>query len=324
MDGHISISYIIPFYRLERKLLERSVESIANTESGIDWEIIIVDDGTPLSQAEKWIQDFHDSRIKYIYQPNGGPGVARNTGIKAATKNYIQFVDADDYLLGNPYRSCLEILSQELPDILIFDFKKTKKDNISLPAVQTPSFKIYQNGCRYLTSVNLFGTVWSFIFKKDLLSDNLEFFPGIYHEDEDFVLRLFLDAGKIVQTDIVAYAYFQREKSIINNPETAHVKKRFADLLIVLQRMNDWRDRLDGDQRKAVTRRFDQVGLGAVYQVLRDAPDLKTVDAELDRLAELGCWPLPKRQYTRRYTIFRMLTDKRWKTRITRILLKRR
>lgn len=324
MDGHISISYIIPFYRLERKLLERAIHSIINTNTSPDWEAIVVDDGTPDSNACQWIEAIGDKRIKYIYRTNGGLSAARNTGIQAASKEYLQFVDADDYLLSPAYSACLQILNRNKPDILTFKFRKTKKEEPERQFSRQPHYTSYSSGCGFLMEKNLYGSACSYIFKKKLLADDLLFFPGIYHEDEDFTPRLFLRAGKIVQTDIVAYAYFQREKSIINNPETAHVKKRFADLLIVLQRMKDWRDRLDGDQRKAVTRRFDQVALVAVYQVLRDAPDLKTVDAELDRLAELGCWPLPKRQYTRRYALFRLLTDKRWKTRITRILLKRR
>ena len=42
-----SISFILPYYRLGRKLLDRAVDSILNARLACDYEIIVVDDGTP-------------------------------------------------------------------------------------------------------------------------------------------------------------------------------------------------------------------------------------------------------------------------------------
>ena len=48
-----SISFILPYYRLGRKLLDRAVDSILNARLACDYEIIVVDDGTPDSEASQ-------------------------------------------------------------------------------------------------------------------------------------------------------------------------------------------------------------------------------------------------------------------------------
>ena len=62
-------------------------------------EIICVNDGTPDNSVEivKKYQE-RDSRIKLINKENGGLSSARNAGIKAATGEYILFLDSDDTL----------------------------------------------------------------------------------------------------------------------------------------------------------------------------------------------------------------------------------
>lgn len=65
-----SISFILPYYRLGRKLLNRAVDSILNARLACDYEIIVVDDGTPDSEASQWL-DGKSSRLRYVWQENG-------------------------------------------------------------------------------------------------------------------------------------------------------------------------------------------------------------------------------------------------------------
>jgi teichuronic acid biosynthesis glycosyltransferase TuaG len=61
------------------------------------WELVIVDDGLTNDSASI-INNFTDTRIRYIYQPNRGQSAASNVGFANAKGDYIKFLDADDLL----------------------------------------------------------------------------------------------------------------------------------------------------------------------------------------------------------------------------------
>lgn len=102
------ISVIIPCYKVER-LLERCVESVLKQTFNA-FELILVDDGSPDQTgviADKMA--LRDVRIKIIHQKNGGVMAARHAGAKAASGDWVCFVDSDDALpndaLQNLYAS---------------------------------------------------------------------------------------------------------------------------------------------------------------------------------------------------------------------------
>ena len=92
-----SLSIVVPVYNTE-KYLRRCMDSIMN-QTLKDIEIIIVDDGSKEECAVLCDEiSKTDSRIKVVHKENGGLGFARNSGIEAATGEYIGFVDSDDYI----------------------------------------------------------------------------------------------------------------------------------------------------------------------------------------------------------------------------------
>ena len=91
------VSVIIPVYNTE-KYLEKCLDSVCN-QTLSDIEIICVDDcstDNSLNILKEYAQK--DNRIKLIeFKENKGAAAARNEGIKAATGEYIGFIDSDDY-----------------------------------------------------------------------------------------------------------------------------------------------------------------------------------------------------------------------------------
>ena len=95
MEEPINISVVIPLYNKE-KVIARTVESVLN-QTMPNFELIIVNDGSKdnsLSVAQQLA--LLDNRILIINKPNGGVSSARNTGIKAASGEYIALLDGDD------------------------------------------------------------------------------------------------------------------------------------------------------------------------------------------------------------------------------------
>ena len=96
----MSITFIIPYYKLEKYLLMRCINSIRPLGNDFDWEIRIIDDGTPKSNASTWIKNINDKRIHYTYIEHQGLGGARNKGIEEATKEYIQMARVASTFVG--------------------------------------------------------------------------------------------------------------------------------------------------------------------------------------------------------------------------------
>ena len=103
------ISVIIPVYKVEAYIAE-CLESVLS-QSHRNIEVLCVDDcggDGSLAIAERYAEQ--DSRVKVIrHECNRGVGPARNTGMDAASGEYIFFIDPDDIMVED----CLKNLLQE-------------------------------------------------------------------------------------------------------------------------------------------------------------------------------------------------------------------
>lgn len=86
------ISCIVPVYNGERYLREALDSILSQTYRLL--EIIVVDDGS--TDGTQAVVKGYGDQVKYIWQPNSGPAVARNRGMRAGTGDFVAFLDADD------------------------------------------------------------------------------------------------------------------------------------------------------------------------------------------------------------------------------------
>ena len=94
-----AVSVIIPCYG-QAEFLEEAVASVI-AQTWTDWEIVIVDDGSPddtAQTAQELAAQHPHHRIRLLSQPNQGVSVARNNGIATSTGRYILPLDADDMI----------------------------------------------------------------------------------------------------------------------------------------------------------------------------------------------------------------------------------
>ena len=106
----MKLSIVVPIYKVE-PYLRKCVDSLLNQDLPTeDYEIILVDDGSPDCCGE--ICDEYASKygnIRVIHRENGGLSAARNSGIEIAQGKYIQFVDSDDYLEPNVLKTLVVV-----------------------------------------------------------------------------------------------------------------------------------------------------------------------------------------------------------------------
>lgn len=87
-------SFIIPVYNRPQEIKEL-LESFVNMKTYIDYEILIIEDGST-ENAEVIVESFKSKlNVKYFYKPNSGPGDSRNFGMRNAAGNYFIILDSD-------------------------------------------------------------------------------------------------------------------------------------------------------------------------------------------------------------------------------------
>ncbi len=111
------VSIIVPVYNVAA-YLEQCLDSVVH-QTLKDVEIILVNDGST-DQSETICQHYVDSdeRVHLITQVNQGLAAARQTGLDAASGEYIGFVDSDDWLELDMYEKMYQAAEGYNADIV--------------------------------------------------------------------------------------------------------------------------------------------------------------------------------------------------------------
>lgn len=190
------ISVIVPIYNVE-KYLKKCIDSIIN-QTYRNLEIILVDDGSP-DNCGKICDDYaqKDNRIKVIHKENGGQGSARNKALDICTGNYIAFVDSDDYIENNMFKTMLKILEENDADIIQCGtkFRSCSTGNIieishcDKNEVDNTEKLIYN----YLTG-KVTTVMWDKLYRSNLF-DGIRF-PDVYCREDVYILHEILGCCK--------------------------------------------------------------------------------------------------------------------------------
>lgn len=300
VDETEKISFIITYYNIDVDMLCQCIDSImALSLRPSEREIIVIDDGSEVSPIQA-LQKYNNDII-YIRQANQGLSAARNAGIRISTGMYIQFMDADDYLIQTAFEHCLDIVRYKNPDIVLFQL--TDKESKDVPV----TFEGPVEGSEYMRQHNLRASACGYIFRKATLV-NLRFRSGTLHEDEEFTPQLVLRAERLFFTDAEAYFYRKRSKSITNEDDLKWRLRRLGDMEQIIMNLHDRADSLPQADREALQRRVAQLTMDYIYNHIRLTHDGKLLEECIERLHEKGLFPLPDRRYTRKYTWFRRLS----------------
>lgn len=226
------LSIIIPAYNVEQ-YIGRCLESCLNQDlAPDDYEIIVVNDGTPDKSMEVAGQyaKSHDNII-LVNRNNGGLSAARNTGLESATGEYVWFVDSDDRIKTNCLRYLLNFAENNRLDVLCFGlFMEYADGRTSLFPINNKGGEVY-NGCDFVNRVAMPPAAWAALYKRTFLEvHHLRFLEGILHEDQEFTPRAYYLSKRIAFVNTPFYYYYQREGSIMKSGRNA---KRCRDLLKV-------------------------------------------------------------------------------------------
>lgn len=209
------ISVIVPVYKVE-KYLDRCVNSIVN-QSYSDLEIILVDDGSPDNcgnLCDEWAMK--DNRIKVIHKRNGGLSDARNAGIKAATGQYIGFVDSDDWIQIDMYKDLLEAIERDNTELAVTGIVRIYENNYTHKQCVSDHEYIIENDeiiRQYLEQKTFSTAAWDKLYLSSLF-ENRRFPVGKQYEDAPVIFDILCSINKLSIVGKPQYYYFQRADSI--------------------------------------------------------------------------------------------------------------
>ena len=197
-------SVIIPYYK-KRKYIERCIDAVL-AQTYQDFEIVLVDDGSQDDVAQL-IEEKYSGKVHLIQQENQGVSAARNAGIAAATRDYIAFLDADDY--WSPfYLACnAEIINNETDVKIIGSHYTRNKAALELKNNSLDYFK-FENYFK-IAIRNTFFTSSSTIIKNVFFQNNPGFNSNLKAgEDLDVWFRAVASGGNAfyIKNSLVYYS----------------------------------------------------------------------------------------------------------------------
>lgn len=276
------LSVIIPCYNVA-PYIGRAIESLLR-QTGVDCEIIIVDDGSTdnlLEVCKRWKEIEY---IKIVHTDNQGVSEARNAGLQMAQGEYVFFMDPDDWIDDGTLGKLVEKCEETKADAIQFGYKTVdafgnkvfdcglEQRDERLALSDDGSVIIFEGESvkkellpRYigfsLDDLVRFGksnfregkepsVVWSFVIRREILiKNNIRYPKGLHFmEDKLFLCEILCYANKIVKYNRIIYNYFIRDNGLRNTNLTnnaVHIQQRLL-----------------GEQyREALTTRMKAVGI---------------------------------------------------------------
>lgn len=218
------VSVIIPVYN-GAQYVKPCLEMMMS-QSYKNLEIIVVNDGSEDNSAAMTA----GYPVKLInHKKNRGLSAARNTGIDAATGEYVHFMDVDDAINVDYYKALVKAIVETESDIACGGMVNEKKSYKTRIYKKQETF-VDTQGKLQATYVGKWGYVWRYLFSLRFLKQySLRFEEGRFIEDLMFSLPAVYHASKLVVVPGAEYLYYQRENSIMTKKDAAHRKKRRED-----------------------------------------------------------------------------------------------
>lgn len=231
----MKVSIIIPVYNVE-PYVERCIESVL-CQTYRELEVIIVDDCTSDHSIEliRKCINCSDSKglvFKFLkHDKNRGISAARNTGIRAATGDYIFFMDSDDWISEN----CISLLVEPLKDCL-YDFVmgecETRGTDWNLPPRNMRGSMIGTEKIAEAYNLNNWHcSPWNKLCRRSFIIDNDLFFNNVPHEDQLWSAQLACTANSLYFEKETTYFYFIHKNSFMTNESSYEMTENYLKVL---------------------------------------------------------------------------------------------
>ncbi len=230
------VSVIIPCYNAG-KYIDRCMKCLENQTIGFEnLQVIFVNDGSKdatLGKLMLYEQKYPNQIILINFDANCGQGMAKNTGLKYATAEYIAFLDVDDEIADTFYEKLygiistgnydwvsakfVHILPEERPDFREPEYKNDIE--FHCPEDESLLFTEYDRDMHN----GQFGILPARIFRKSLIVENQIYFPeGLMYEDNYWGAKCNIFSKHVYILDEVLYCYYRNRNSVVSSGNAAY------------------------------------------------------------------------------------------------------
>lgn len=240
------LSVIIPMFNAGKSFEAFMASLLAQTLQSI--EIIIVNDGSTDESADMAHQyAARYTHVQVIDQPNGGVSRARNAGMAISKGNYVTFPDADDKLAPGMYSRLMAMAKADDLDIAqcnaerVFWGENDAKALIPTDCLRSTSVLSGAEWLNKALATNRYlHVVWLGIYRRSLLNDlNLQFEPGLHHQDIPWTTELMLNASRVRYTEEILYRHYVHSLSISNRKRAGMHNVEYQRHYLKIARMLD-------------------------------------------------------------------------------------
>jgi len=229
----VKISVVVPVYNVPKPLLDECLDALAKqTLRPAEFEIILVDDQSSDPETIATVDAFKLANAKVIrHAENLGLNETRHSGVKAATGDYILFVDGDDILTRDALESLRMAAAPADADIVtapLFRWIYDNKTYADQPFFAKPFPDDYLSRLKASLSVKHSFTMCARLFRRSILTSDVFSLPKkTLHEDMTTFVRALFKAKIVKHINRPIYYYTINPGSITSRFGHEHVEGIF-------------------------------------------------------------------------------------------------
>ena len=242
----VKVSVIITTHNTEQYLV-KCLDSIVN-QTLQEIQIIIVDDvstDNTLCIAKQYAEQYKNVSVLSLSE-SCGPGGARNQVLQQAAGKYVAFIDSDDWVELNYFKTMYEEAEKLNADIVACGLIREYDYPVSDPIYKCKyeqeyvfsgeiAFRIMTNEYKY--GINFLPSALNKIYRREFLEDNsLKFPENIFFEDQPFSYSCTLAAEKVACIPGTLYHHYKRNGSIVQSFNRRNVD----DMMTAYHMINDF------------------------------------------------------------------------------------
>lgn len=227
-NQHVLVSIIIPCYNVEEYILE-CLESVVS-QTYPHFEVIVVDNNcsdNTMRLVESFVLRTQNISIHIAREMNQGLSFARNSGIKLAKGEWIQFLDADDLLLPDKIEHQIKLINSEVDLIAAATLERNLDGNEVI--MRPHKNRIYG----LIAGYRNVGSSCSNLWRKSIL-DSLNGFDTEQKSsvEIDLMFRIFVAEGNIINDNEPKTIIRKRASGQMSQGKASELAKNWISLRV--------------------------------------------------------------------------------------------